>query len=69
VLISTVNPGLTVFWALETGFMGLLLKGLQIEFILIVTFLLLHALVTLFLVLGKSLRFELSFAPITEEWR
>jgi hypothetical protein len=47
--------------------MGLFLKSLQIKLVLVVAFLLLHALVTLLLMVGKSLGLELSFAPIAEE--
>jgi hypothetical protein len=43
---------------------GPLLKGLQIRLIFMVAFLLLYALVTLLLVVGKSPGLELSFAPI-----
>jgi hypothetical protein len=48
---------------------GFLFESLQIGFILLVAFTFFHALFTLFLVVGISLRFELLFAPITEERR
>jgi hypothetical protein len=44
-----------------------LLKGTQIGLIFEVTLKLLHALFTLFLMAGKSLRSELLFALFTEE--